>query len=111
GKRRRGSPKALRVDALRKLLPADVVYQPKHTFTSPWQRWLRGALGAKVAAGLADLAPALRPILNRNAVQAVWGDFLAGRTSWSRPWSLYVLNEWCRRHLRSEEHTSELQSR
>jgi len=31
----------------------------------------------------------------------VWHDFLAGRTSWSRPWSLYVLNEWCRRHLES----------
>ena len=98
-KRRRGTPKALLVDALGKLLPAEVVHQPKRTFTFPWQRWLHGALGAKVAAGLADLAPALRPILNRNAVQAVWGDFLAGRTSWSRPWSLYVLNEWCRRHL------------
>lgn len=98
-KRRRGTPKALLVDALGDLLPAEVVRQPKRTFTFPWQRWLHGTLGAKVAAGLTDLAPALQPILNKNAVQAVCSDFLAGRTSWSRPWSLYVLNEWCRRHL------------
>ena len=29
----------------------------------------------------------------------VWNNFLQGQTTWSRPWSLYVLNEWCRRHL------------
>jgi hypothetical protein len=29
----------------------------------------------------------------------VWQDFIAGKTSWSRPWSLYVLNEWCRKNL------------
>jgi hypothetical protein len=32
-------------------------------------------------------------------MRSVWDDFLAGKTSWSRPWSLYVLNEWCRHHL------------
>ena len=31
--------------------------------------------------------------------QAVWDDFLAGRTGWARPWSLYVLNDWVRRRL------------
>jgi hypothetical protein len=32
-------------------------------------------------------------------VQMVWDKFLRGQTSWSRPWSLYVLNEWCRGQL------------
>jgi hypothetical protein len=32
-------------------------------------------------------------------VRAVWTDFLGGKTTWSRPWALYVLNDWCRRHL------------
>jgi hypothetical protein len=32
-------------------------------------------------------------------VREVWGEFLDGKTSWSRPWSLYVLNEWCRKHM------------
>jgi asparagine synthase (glutamine-hydrolysing) len=94
-KRRRGMPKALLIESLGDLLPQDVVRQRKRTFTFPWERWLRGALGGRVAAGLADLTPALRPFLDQESVCHVWRDFLAGRTSWSRPWSLYVLNCWC----------------
>ncbi len=97
--KRRGMPKALLVEALGDLLPHEVVRQPKRTFLFPWERWLRGALRTQVAAGLADLTPALQPVLNAEAVRAVWHDFLSGRTSWSRPWSLYVLNEWMRRNL------------
>ena len=102
-KRRHGMPKALLVGALGELLPSEVVRQRKRTFTFPWERWLRGALRKQVAAGLANLTPALRPVLNGEAVYAVWQDFLSGRTNWSRPWSLYVLNEWSRRHLESGE--------
>jgi len=98
-KRRSGVSKALLVEALGDLLPAHVARQPKRTFTLPWEHWLRGALREKVARGLEQPAEALRPALDRQAVRAVWQDFLAGRTSWSRPWSLYVLNEWVRRHL------------
>lgn len=98
-KRRGGVSKALLVEALGELLPAHVAQQPKRTFTLPWEHWLRGALREKVARGLEQPAAALRPALDRQAVRAVWQDFLAGRTSWSRPWSLYVLNEWVRRHL------------
>ncbi len=98
-KHRRGIPKALLIESLGDLLPEDVVRQRKRTFTFPWERWLRGALGGRVAAGLADLTPALRPFLDQEAVCRIWQDFLAGRTSWSRPWSLYVLNCWCAWHL------------
>jgi hypothetical protein len=31
-------------------------------------------------------------------VQSVWEDFLHGKTSWSRPWALYVLEQWCELH-------------
>ena len=97
--KRGGVPKALLIGALGELLPQEVVHQRKRTFTFPWERWLRGALREQVAAGLADLAPALQPVLSGEAVRAVWQDFLSRRTNWSRPWSLYVLNEWSRRHL------------
>jgi len=100
-KRRRGVSKALLVEALGDLLPAHVARQPKRTFTLPWEHWLRGALREKIAQGLEQPAEALRSALDSQAVRAVWQDFLAGRTSWSRPWSLYVLNEWARRHLDS----------
>lgn len=98
-RRRRGVPKALLVEALGDLLAPEIVRQRKRTFTLPWERWLRGALRERVAEGLEDLAPALLPALRPDALRSVWRDFLAGRTSWSRAWSLYVLNEWARRNL------------
>ncbi len=98
-RRRRGAEKALLVEALGDLLPREILAQRKRTFTLPWEEWLRGPLGARVEASLADIAPALAEHLKPEGVRAVWDAFLAGRTSWSRPWSLYVLNEWSRAHL------------
>jgi asparagine synthase (glutamine-hydrolysing) len=92
-------PKALLVDAVRELLPKEVLTQRKRTFTFPWENWLRGALGKRVAAQLADWSPLLEPHVGRGFALAVWKDFLDGRTTWSRPWSLYVLNEWVKRNL------------
>jgi asparagine synthase (glutamine-hydrolysing) len=92
-------PKALLIEALGDLLPEEIVAQRKRTFTFPWEHWLRGALGKRVAAGLAEWSPALESQLGGGFAQAVWKDFLAGRTTWSRPWSLYVLNEWVKRNV------------
>jgi asparagine synthase (glutamine-hydrolysing) len=92
-------PKQLLVTALEDLLPPEIVTQRKRTFTFPWENWLRGQLGKQVSAGLADWSPALGPYLGRDFALAVWRDFLAGRTTWSRPWSLYVLNEWAKQNL------------
>ena len=95
----RGKQKALLVRAMGELLPPEILSERKKTFTLPWEVWLKGALRLRVEAGLAKLAPALAPHLLPEGVQSVWAAFLAGKSSWSRPWSLYVLNEWCRRHL------------
>jgi asparagine synthase (glutamine-hydrolysing) len=92
-------PKALLSAALSDLLPAEVVEQRKRTFTLPWEEWLRGALRGRVAAAFAEWSPRLEPHLPAAAARGVWDEFLAGRTSWSRPWALYVLNEWVRHHL------------
>jgi len=98
-KRGNGEPKSLLRQALADLLPAEVTSQRKRTFTLPWEAWLRGPLRSRVDAGLAELAPPLEPLLDRAAVSRVWASFPAGHTSWSRPWSLYVLNEWVRGNL------------
>ena len=95
----RGISKALLVEALSDLLPDEVVGQTKRTFTLPWDVWLRGSLGVRVSQDLADLAPPLRQYLNPRAVQGTWQNFVIGQTNWSRPWSLYVLNEWVRHHM------------
>jgi asparagine synthase (glutamine-hydrolysing) len=98
-RQRPGMQKALLVESLGDLLPPEIVTQQKRTFTLPWAEWLRGPLGARLERSFADLAPPLAAHLHSNGVRAVWDAFLAGKTSWSRPWALYVLNEWCRRHL------------
>jgi len=92
-------PKALLRAALEGLLPAEILQQKKRTFTLPWEDWMRTALRPRLEASFSNLAPALAPHLHSAGVQTVWDNFLHSRTTWSRPWSLYVLNEWCRRHL------------
>ena len=98
-RRRPGVQKALLVEALGDLLPPEILTQRKRTFTLPWEEWLRGPLRARMEASFADPAPPLAAYLRPGGTRSVWTDFLAGKTTWSRPWSLYVLNEWCRQHL------------
>jgi asparagine synthase (glutamine-hydrolysing) len=98
-KRHTERPKALLVAALADLLPEEVVNQNKRTFTLPWETWLRGPLRDRVAASFANWSPSLESLIPRRAASTVWTDFLAARTSWSRAWSLYVLNEWVKRQL------------
>jgi asparagine synthase (glutamine-hydrolysing) len=96
---RTGVQKALLVEALAELLPEEILGQRKRTFTLPWEEWLRGPLRRRLEASFADIAPSLAPHLRAEGVRGVWAAFLEGRTSWSRPWALYVLNEWCKHHL------------
>jgi asparagine synthase (glutamine-hydrolysing) len=96
---RPGTQKALLAEALGDLLPQEILGQRKRTFTLPWEEWLRGPLRPRMEASFGDPAPALGAYLRPGGMRTVWMDFLAGKTTWSRPWSLYVLNEWCRRHL------------
>jgi len=94
-------PKALLIAALGDLLPAEVVDQRKRTFTLPWEEWMRGALRGRLATAFAEWSPRLEAQVPATAARGVWESFLAGRTSWARPWALYVLNEWVKRNLES----------
>lgn len=96
---RAGTQKALLVAALGSILPVETIGQQKRTFTLPWEEWLRGPLKLKLEASFTEIAPVLAPHLRAAGVRSVWAAFLEGKTSWSRPWSLYVLNEWCKHHL------------
>jgi asparagine synthase (glutamine-hydrolysing) len=98
-KLRNGTPKALLVAALSDLLPPEVIHQAKRGFTFPWEQWLRGPLKEKVGRGLSEIAPVLREALDEKNVYGIWESYLNHKTSWSRPWSLYVLNEWVKRNL------------
>jgi asparagine synthase (glutamine-hydrolysing) len=91
-------PKRLLLSSLGVDLPVHIVKRPKRGFTLPFEKWLRAEMNPVVEAALArdDAAPAL---LNGNAVRDLWKMFLAGETSWSRPWSLFVLKRWCQQNL------------
>jgi len=98
-RRRPGAQKALLVEAMGDLLPKEILAQRKRTFTLPWEEWLRGPLRKRLEMSFANPAAILAPAFRSGGVQGVWNEFLAAKTTWSRPWSLYVLNEWCRKHL------------
>ncbi|MGA7401457.1 MAG: asparagine synthase (glutamine-hydrolyzing) [Candidatus Sulfotelmatobacter sp.] len=96
------TPKPLLVKALRGELPDQVVHRTKRGFTLPFEHWLRDALRPVVEESLRSIGDgALGTLINKTAVHGVWEDFLNGRTSWSRPWSLYILQSWCQRNLSS----------
>ena len=96
------TPKPLLVHALRGQLPDEIIHRPKRGFTMPFEHWLRAALRPVMEGSLREIGDgALGTLINEPAACRVWQDFLAGRTSWSRPWSLYVLQRWCQQHLSS----------
>ena len=96
-RQKRGVQKALLVEALGDLLPTEIRSQKKRTFTLPWEQWLRGPLKSCMEESFRSIAPLLAAFVKPEGVQFVWRSFLNGKTSWSRPWALFVLNEWSRR--------------
>jgi asparagine synthase (glutamine-hydrolysing) len=96
-------PKALLAEAVNDLLPPETLLKPKRAFTLPWEHWLRGELGTELGRKLDSLTPSLALLIEPAAVQSVWRGFLSKRTGWARPWSLFVLNEWVRRHIDAAE--------
>jgi asparagine synthase (glutamine-hydrolysing) len=92
------SPKSLLLASLDVELPQEVVNRPKRGFTLPFERWLRGEMRPVVEDALIN-SNWDQTFLSADAVREVWVRFLAGRTSWTRPWSLFVLQRWCEQNL------------
>ena len=92
------SPKSLLLASLGVELPKETVNRPKRGFTLPFERWLRGEMRPVVEDALLKNSWDQTSI-SAGAVREVWSRFLAGETSWSRPWSLLVLQRWCEQNL------------
>jgi asparagine synthase (glutamine-hydrolysing) len=92
------SPKALLLGNLGIQLPKEIVNRPKRGFTLPFERWLRGEMKSIVEDTLLKNNWD-RLSISAKAVHNVWNRFQAGETSWSRPWSLFVLARWCEQNL------------
>jgi asparagine synthase (glutamine-hydrolysing) len=103
-----GLPKWLLIEALQGLLPQQVVRRPKRGFTFPFELWLKKEMRQDMEDVLLDPSANLLAGIDRKFVATVWKDFLAGKTTWSRPWSLYVLKQWVNMFLESRTSSSTL---
>jgi asparagine synthase (glutamine-hydrolysing) len=90
------APKPLLVAALGDLLPAEIVHRPKQGFVLPFAPWMRGPLRSLCEARLGAGGLSGRGLIRPQAVAAAWQSFLGGGrdVSWSRLWSLVVLDSW-----------------
>jgi asparagine synthase (glutamine-hydrolysing) len=94
------TPKPLLVEALDGALPDGIVHRQKRGFTLPFERWLREDLRREVLDSLEAIGDGkLGGWVRQAGAKRIWEDFEAGKTSWSRPWSLHVLQRWCERNL------------
>jgi asparagine synthase (glutamine-hydrolysing) len=92
-------PKPLLLRAAGNRLPREIYMRGKMGFTLPFERWLHNGLRGEVERELLSSRDAAQCPLEQQAVEKVWHAFLAGKTSWSRPWALYVLKQWIRRNI------------
>jgi asparagine synthase (glutamine-hydrolysing) len=102
----RGLPKCLLIEAVQGLLPQQVVHRPKRGFTFPFEIWLKKEMRQDMEDVLLDTSANLSAGIDRKFVATVWTDFLAGKATWSRPWSLYVLKRWVDMFLELQPSTS-----
>jgi asparagine synthase (glutamine-hydrolysing) len=91
--------KPLLVQAAADLLPEPIIRRLKQGFTLPFAHWMRGELHHEVHKVFARDVALLEEIMDLDSVRAVWREFLDARTSWTRPWALYVLLRWCALNL------------
>jgi len=92
-------PKPLLLRAAGQRLSEEIYLRHKMGFTLPFQRWMQNGLGAEVEQELLDPNPEELFPLDARQVTNVWKAFKAGKTSWSRPWTLYTLKRWIRRNI------------
>ncbi len=111
---RSGGRKEILKAVLRRIAPAHPVGRGKMGFVFPWVAWLRGPLGERVAATLAD-----RDAHERLGIDPAEGRRLLDalrrrdpRVGWAEVWSRFVLIEWHRRTEMdaAEAHATERES-
>ena len=107
-KQSKDTPKPLLVHALGKLLPESIVYRPKQGFSLPFAPWMRGPLREFCEQKLGDRGLAGRGLFKPDAIDALWRSFLDGHASvsWSRLWTLVVLETWLDRQAIDTSHVA-----
>ncbi len=86
-------PKSALADAVRDLLPPELLTRPKRGFTLPFAQWMRGPLKPFLEDTFSATSVGRSGLFATDAVQSRWRGFLAGTDTreWSRVWSLAIL--------------------
>jgi asparagine synthase (glutamine-hydrolysing) len=97
-KRRGAAGKIVLKEALRGLVPDDLLRRPKQGFGLPLGEWFRGDLREMVSDTLMD-RPRLAAHLRLETVRSLWSEHLSGRADRGHAlWTLLVLELWMRAH-------------
>src|SRR6266853_4680721 len=89
--------KRVLIQALRDVLPADIAYRPKRGFSIPYKYWLQNHLAELAGDICSRKTIADRGLLDPDLATTLAYDKLARQWSaWPLPWSLMVLELWCR---------------
>jgi asparagine synthase (glutamine-hydrolysing) len=92
--------KRLLRDAVRDLLPREILKRPKKGFGIPVAAWLRGPLRALLRDVLSPDALAQAGLFRPAAVQRLLAEHERGRADYRKPlWTLFVFELWRRQHL------------
>lgn len=88
-------PKALFKEAVRDLLPADIVNRPKMGFAAPMKEWMRGDFGRRAKSQVLGSRLMERGYFNRSHVARLFSDHKAGRRDNAlHLWTLFNLAAW-----------------
>ena len=84
-------------EAVREILPPEILSRPKMGFPVPFAAWMRGPWSDAARDVLLDSRSRQRGIIEPSAVEALLDDHAAGRSnSWDAIWTLLNLELWYR---------------
>jgi asparagine synthase (glutamine-hydrolysing) len=94
-KYRDGQGKHVLREAMRAVLPPEVLARPKQGFGSPMEEWLRRDFGHDARAAVRGSALADRELLDYDVVDRLFAAHRRGRGDWSKHlWNLYCVSQW-----------------
>jgi asparagine synthase (glutamine-hydrolysing) len=81
--------------AMRGILPDEIIDRPKQGFGTPMEEWLRGPFGAKAQAAVRASSLRERGLLNYGQIDRLFSAHRADRGDWSKHlWNLYTVSVW-----------------
>jgi asparagine synthase (glutamine-hydrolysing) len=91
-------PKPLLTRPLNGAIPDACIFRPKRGFELPFAVWLRESLEGDIRASLVERTAQTSFPFTPASLQQSWRLFERGHLSWSRIWSLFVLQNWLDTH-------------